>query len=249
VRRLKSLFKEILLNTKVDKLSEGERSVSVEISLPKEKRNLEFDRVLVALGRRPKTEGLGLDKVGVALTDRGFIAVDDQRRTSSSHIFAIGDIAGEPLLAHKATYEGKIAAEVIAGKSSGFDATAIPAVVYTDPQIAWCGITENQAKKVGRPIKIERFPWRASGRALSMGLDEGITKIIADPENNRIIGVGVVGRDAESLIAEGMLAIEMGALVSDLALTMHPHPTLSETEAEAAEIFLGGATHVLSKST
>ena len=245
VKRLKSSFQELIFQSKVLSLTENENRVEAVLESPRGKMALEYDRVLLALGRRPKTDGLGLDKAGVKLTDQGFIKVDEQRRTSASHIFAVGDLTGEPQLAHKASYEGKIAAEVIAGKPSGYDATTVPAVVYTNPQLAWCGVTETQAKKEGRSVKIQRFPWSASGRAVSMGLAEGFTKLIVDPATERIIGVGIVGRNAESLIAEGVLAVEMGALVTDLALTIHPHPTLSETEAEAAEIFLGGATHIL----
>jgi dihydrolipoamide dehydrogenase len=206
-----------------------------------------FDRVLVAIGRRPNSGDIGLENTSVALDRNGFIHVDQQQRTADERIFAVGDVVGGFMLAHKAAYEGKIAAEVIAGEPAAFDARALPAVVYTDPQIAWAGISEEDARREGIPFQVQRFPWKASGRALTMDAPEGLTKIIADPVTQRIIGVGVTGRTAEGLIAEGVLAIEMGALVQDMALTIHPHPTLSETEGEAAEIFLGSATHILPK--
>ena len=178
-------------------------------------------------------------------TEQGYIIADEQRRTADPHIFAVGDVAGGMLLAHETMTEGKVAAEVIAGHPAAFDARAIPAVVYTDPQIAWCGLTEQEAHIQGHEVKIGRFPWKASGRAVSMGAVDGCTKVIMDPESQRVLGVGVVGRDAEALIAEGVLAVEMGAVAQDLALTIHPHPTLSETIGEAAELLLGGATHKL----
>jgi dihydrolipoamide dehydrogenase len=206
----------------------------------------EFDRVLVAIGRRPNADSLGLENTKVETDNRGFILVDEQRRTADKKIFAIGDVVGGAMLAHKAMYEGKVAAEVIAGQPAGFDVTAIPAVVYTDPQLAWCGLTEEEARQNNVAVKISRFPWSASGRAVSMGLSKGLTKIIIDAETERIRGVGIVGREAGEMISEGVLAVEMGALAQDLALSMHPHPTLSEAEEEAAEAFLGSSTHILS---
>jgi dihydrolipoamide dehydrogenase len=188
-----------------------------------------------------------LESTKVKLNERGFVVVDEQQRTSDERIYAIGDVAGGPLLAHKAFREGKVAAEVIAGEPSAFDVRAIPAVVYTDPQVAWCGITEEEARKQKKPIKVERFPWKFSSRATTMDAPEGLTKIIVDPETGRILGLGITGRNTEGMISEGVLAIEMGALAQDMALTIHPHPTLSETVAEAADIFLGGATHILPK--
>jgi dihydrolipoamide dehydrogenase len=173
--------------------------------------------------------------------------VDEQQRTTNEHIFAIGDVAGGMLLAHQAMYEGKVAAEVIAGQPAARDARAIPAVVYTDPQIAWCGLTEQEANAQNRKITVARFPWKASGRAVSMGVTDGFTKVIMDPESQRVLGIGIVGRQAEALIAEGMLAVEMGAVAQDLALTIHPHPTLSETLREAVEMLLGSATHVFAR--
>jgi dihydrolipoamide dehydrogenase len=179
------------------------------------------------------------------VNERGFVIVDGQQRTADPHIFAVGDVVGGPMLAHKAMREGKVAAEVIAGEPSAFDVRAIPAVVYTDPQLAWCGLTERQARQQNRPFKVARFPWGASGRAATLGAHDGLTKVIFDPDTERVLGVGIVGRGAGEMIAEGVLAIEMGALAQDLALTMHPHPTLSETEGEAAAAFLGHATHIL----
>jgi dihydrolipoamide dehydrogenase len=207
-----------------------------------------FDRVLVAIGRSPISSDIGLENTQVELDERGYVIVDDRQRTRDERIFAAGDVVGGMLLAHKATREGKVAAEVIAGQPSAFDVRAIPAVVYTDPQIAWCGVTEEQARAENRSVKVQRFPWKFSGRAATMGAPEGLTKIIVDPDTGRILGVGITGRDTEGLISEGVLAIEMGALAEDMALSIHPHPTLSETEGEAAEIFLGSATHILSKS-
>jgi dihydrolipoamide dehydrogenase len=207
-----------------------------------------FDRVLVAIGREPATQGLGLEHTRVPLDVKGFIQVDGQQRTADERIFAVGDAVGGMMLAHKASYEGKVAAEVIAGKPSSFDVRAIPAVVYTDPQIAWCGMTEDQARRENLTVQVQRFPWKFSGRATTMGAAEGLTKIIADAESGRILGVGITGRDTEGLISEGVLAIEMGALAEDMAASMHPHPTLSETEGEAAELFLGHATHILGKA-
>lgn len=246
-RRLKEIFEVIHLNTEVVSMEETASNVKVQIHGGSEKTEQRFDRVLVGIGRQPNSKGLGLEKTKIKVDDRGFIEVDDQQRTEDSKIFAVGDVAGGYMLAHKASREGKVAAEVIVGEPSAFDARAIPAVVYTDPQIAWAGITEEQAKKQNLTISVQRFPWKFSGRATTMGAPKGLTKIIAEPETNRILGIGIVGREAEGLIAEAVLAIEMGALVDDLALSIHAHPTLSETESEAAEIFLGSSTHILPK--
>ncbi len=246
-RRLKEIFEVVHLNTKVVSMEETASNVKVRIHDGSEKTEQRFDRVLVGIGRQPNSKGLGLEKTKMKIDDRGFIEVDDQQRTADSKIFAVGDVAGGYMLAHKASREGKVAAEVIVGEPSAFDARAIPAVVYTDPQIAWAGITEEQARKQKLAISVQRFPWKFSGRATTMGAPEGLTKIIVEPETNRILGIGIVGREAEGLIAEAVLAIEMGALVDDLALSIHAHPTLSETESEAAEIFLGSSTHILPK--
>jgi dihydrolipoamide dehydrogenase len=246
-QRLSAIFETIRLRTKVASMKETAGGVEVVFEGDGEKAEQRFDRVLVAIGREASSEGLGLENTGVELDRRGFIKVDDQQRTSDERIFAVGDVAGGVMLAHKASREGKVAAEVIGGQPSAFDVRAIPAVVYTDPQIAWCGLTEEQAKKENISVQVQRFPWKFSGRATTMGAPEGLTKIIVDPQTGRILGVGIVGRDTEGLISEGVLAIEMGALAEDMALSIHPHPTLSETEGEAAELYLGSATHILSK--
>jgi len=237
-------FDAIHLETKVNGAEEDESGVSVMLDGADSADEQRFDRVLVAVGRQPNTEDLGLDEAGVETDDRGFIRVDAQRRTTLDQIYAIGDAAGGMQLAHEAMHEGRVAAEVIAGQPAAFDARAIPAVVYTDPQIAWCGLTEQAAAQQGREVRVSRFPWRASGRALTLGAVNGLTKLVLDPESGRVLGCGIVGRGAEDLIAEAMLAVEMGALAEDLALGIHPHPTLSETLGEAAQRFTGGATHL-----
>ncbi len=246
-RRLEGLFESIALNTRVSDLKEHDSGVEVTFADQIDKPLQTYDRVLIAIGRQPNTKDLGLENTDVKTDERGFVVVDEQQRTTAKKIFAVGDVIGGMMLAHKATHEGKVAAEVIAGEPSAFDVRAIPAVVYTDPQIAYCGLTEEQAQKENRRVDVTRFPWKASGRALTMDAPEGLTKMIIDPETERILGVGIVGRDAEGIISEGVLAVEMGALADDVALSIHPHPTLSETEGEAAEIFLGTATHILPK--
>lgn len=246
-KRLEQTFAEMHFNTAVAELKEDGGGVSARLEGETKASDLRFSRALVAIGRRPNTGELGLENTGVALDDSGFIVVDDQQRTADPKIFAIGDIVGGVMLAHKAMFEGKIAAEVIAGRPSAFDARAIPAVVYTDPQIAYAGLTESEARRQKRSVKVEKFPWKYSGRAATMGVPAGLTKLIIDAETERVLGIGVCGRNAEGLVSEGVLAIEMGALAADLALSIHPHPTLSETEGEAAEIFLGSATHILPK--
>lgn len=249
-RRLDSLFAKISLQTKVVSMQETAESVEVSLQTAEgEAENRSFDRVLVAIGRRPNSGELGLENTAVKLTDRGYIEINDQQQTAEPHIYAVGDVAGGIMLAHKATREGRVAAEVVAGQSSSFDVRAIPAVVYTDPQIAWCGLTEEQAEKEKIAVTVQKFPWKFSGRAHTMGAADGFTKILVNARDGRILGFGVVGRGAEGLIAEGVLAIEMGALAEDVALSLHPHPTLSETEAEAAELFMGSPTHILPKKT
>jgi dihydrolipoamide dehydrogenase len=243
--RLKNLFDSIHFNTKVTDMKEAPEGVDVTLEGEIEKKNQRFDRVLVSIGRIPNSQGLGLEKTKVAVNQRGFIEVDEQRRTADEKIFAIGDVVGGAMLAHKAMHEGKVAAEVIAGLPSAFDFQVVPSVVYTDPQIAVCGLSEEAAKSRNRKVKVTRFPWSASGRAVSMGVSRGLTKMIIDPDSQRVLGMGIVGREAGEMISEGVLAIEMGALAEDLALSIHPHPTLSEAEEEAAEAFLGSSTHIL----
>ena len=246
-KRLNDEFETLLFNSRVTDLDATDAGVAARIEVQGETTTIDVNRVLVAIGRRPNTERLGLETAGVQLDARGFITVDDRQRTSVPHIYAIGDIVGGVMLAHKAMYEGKVAAEVIAGHPSAFDVRAIPAVVYTDPQIAWAGMTEEEAREQGRAVAVEKFPWKFSGRALTTGAPAGLTKMIIEADTRRVVGVGICGRGAEGLIAEGVLAIEMGAMAEDVALSMHAHPTLSETEGETAEIFLGAATHVLPK--
>jgi dihydrolipoamide dehydrogenase len=200
--------------------------------------------VLVSVGRRPQSNIPGLESTRVRVNERGFIVVDEQRRTDEPSIFAIGDVVGEPMLAHKASHEGRVAVDVIAGENVAFQPQAIPAVVFTDPEIAWAGITEAQAEAEGRKVIVAKFPWGASGRAITLDRTDGLTKLILDAGTERILGVGLVGPGAGELIAEGVLAIEMGANATDLKLSIHPHPTLSETMMESAEVFFGQATHV-----
>jgi len=241
--RLDELFEAVHLETKVTHLEAGDDGVTVELEGDLEEAEATFGRVLVAIGRRPNSDDLGLDEAGIETEEDGFIRVDEERRTAADGIFAIGDVVGGHMLAHEAMREGKVAAGVIAGEPAAFDARAVPAVVYTDPQLAWCGLTEADADEQGREVAVKRFPWRACGRAVSMGAQRGMTKLLADPDTDRLLGAGIVGPQAEAMISELVLALEMGAVVDDLALTIHPHPTLSETVAEAAELFDGGATH------
>ncbi|MGD2125366.1 MAG: dihydrolipoyl dehydrogenase [Desulfobacteraceae bacterium] len=247
INRIKEIFEAVHFNTQPSELREHEKGVDVTWEEEAEKTQETFDRVLVAIGRKPNSQGIGLETTKVKVNERGFVIVDEQQRTSDERVFAIGDVAGGPMLAHKAFREGKVAAEVIVGEPSAFDVRAIPAVVYTDPQVAWCGLTEEEARKQNRPIRVERFPWKFSSRATTMDAPEGVTKMIIDPDTQRILGLGITGRHTEGMISEGVLAIEMGALAQDMALTIHPHPTLSETVGEAAEVFLGSVTHLLPK--
>jgi dihydrolipoamide dehydrogenase len=244
-KRLNTLFGErIYLNTKVGSLGLLDNKVEVAFEGPGKFGTEQYDRVLVSVGRRPNSSGLGLENTDVEIDERGFVKVDQQMRTADPHILAIGDVAGEPMLAHKATHEGRVAAEVLAGKQVAFDRLAIPAVVFTDPEIAWCGLTEEQAKSEGRAYEAALYPWAASGRAVALGRTEGLTKILVDPDSERILGVGLVGPGAGELIAEAVLAIEMGCEVADLTLSIHPHPTLSETLMNAGEMFFGTATEI-----
>jgi dihydrolipoamide dehydrogenase len=244
-RKVEETFESIHTGTKATEMIEHEDRVEVKLEGRVDEPQQTFDRVLVAIGRRPNSQNIGLENTKVEVNERGFVVVDDRQRTTDEKILAIGDIVGGAMLAHKAMYEGKIAAEVLAGEPAAFDVRAIPAVVYTDPQIAWAGLTENQAQRQGREIRVTRFPWGASGRAVTMGATEGLTKMIFDPESEQILGVGIVGRDAGEMIAESVLAIEMGAVAEDMDLSIHAHPTLSETEEEAAGAFLGHSTHIL----
>jgi dihydrolipoamide dehydrogenase len=243
-KRLEKIFDKIYLKTKVAKLEETPQGIraTLEGEEVADKQPI-FERVLVAVGRRPNSRDIGLDKASVEIDEKGFIKVDERRRTTAEHIYAIGDVAGEPMLAHKATYEGKIVVEVIAGEPAVYDARAVPAVVFTDPEVAWCGLTETEAKRENREIKRVRFPWAGSGRAMTLDRTEGLTKLIVDPETDRVLGVGIVGAGAGEMIAEAMLAIEMAASARDLAMTMHAHPTLSETIMEAVESLYGLAVH------
>jgi len=246
-KRIRQQMHAVLLNTRVAELKEQKNGIRARFDGENlDKTEQLFDKVLMAAGRKPVTDGLGLENTQVQLDEKGFVTVDAQRRTNEPTIFAIGDIAGEPMLAHKASHEGIVAAEVIAGHKVAFEPAAIPAVVFTDPEIAWCGLTENQAKEQGRPIKVARYPWAASGRAMTLDRTDGLTKLIIDPDTDRVLGVGIVGAGAGELIAEGVLAVEMAALASDIKLTIHAHPTLSETMMEAAEAFYGTSTHIYS---
>lgn len=245
LRRICESFEAVHTRTGVKVVKDGDAGVEVDLEGAVDHPRLTFDRVLVAIGRRANTEGLGLENTRVRTDERGFVVVNEQQRTADDRIFAVGDVAGGTMLAHKAMREGRVAAEVIAGQPSAFDVRAIPAVVYTDPQVAWCGLTEVQAQREGRPVQVARFPWSASGRAATMDATDGLTKVVFDPDSGRVLGMGIAGRGAGELIGEGVLAVEMGALAQDLALTVHPHPTLAETEGEAAEAFLGSATHLM----
>jgi dihydrolipoamide dehydrogenase len=243
----KKIFNDIFLETNVKEVKKNKTNLRVTFEGKEGTFSNSYDRILVAVGEKPDHGKLDLDKTGIATDDAGFIKVDDRQRTSVQHIFAIGDVAGGPLLAHKAMYEGKIAAEAAAGKDVVNDARVIPGVVYTEPEIAFCGLTENKAKEQGRSYEKVKFPWAASGRAVAMHEKYGFTKLLIDPESERILGAGIVGKDAGDLISELALAIEMGATATDLALTIHPHPTLSETIMEAAEIYLGTPGHTMNK--
>jgi dihydrolipoamide dehydrogenase len=244
-KRLENLFDSILLNTTVASVKDEANGIRANL---KEQDGSEqekvFDRVLVSVGRKPNSEIPGLEKTAVKVGQRGFIQVNKQLQTDDPSIYAIGDVVGEPMLAHKASHEGRVAVEAIAGHKVAFEPNAIPAVVFTDPEVAWCGLTEMQAQKENREIKVAKFPWAASGRAITLDRPEGMTKLIVDPQTERVLGVGIVGAGAGEMIAEGVLAIEMAALASDVALTIHPHPTLSETVMEAAEVFFGTSTHI-----
>ncbi len=244
-KRLQASFEKIMLKAKVEGIKEVKDGLTVSMRLSDGSLIEEtYDYVLMSIGRKPVTHGLGLEQTKVQVTQRGFIAVDRQLRTDDSAIFAIGDIAGDPMLAHKASHEARVAVEVIAGHKAVFEPAAIPAVVFTDPEIAWAGLTESEAQQKGITVEVAKFPWAASGRATTLDRSDGLTKLVIDPKDQRILGVAICGPGAGELIAEGVLAIEMGANVTDLKLTIHPHPTLSETVMEAAEVFFGHCTHM-----
>jgi dihydrolipoamide dehydrogenase len=246
-RRVETMCEAVLLKAKVTGMKETGDAIAVtfEGELPEGMaKEQTFDRVLVSLGRRPNSAVPGLDRTKVKVNARGFIEVDEARCTAEPTIYAIGDVVGEPMLAHKASHEARVAIDSIAGEQVAFEPLAIPAVVFTDPEIAWCGLTEAEAAKQNREVTVARFPWAASGRAITLDRTDGMTKLVLDPASGRILGVGIVGPGAGELISEGALAIEMGTTAADLKLTIHPHPTLSETLMEAAEVFFGQATHV-----
>ena len=245
LRRMKKLFDErIYFNTKVGSLGDRGETVEVAFEGPDKFGVEQYDRVLVAVGRRPNAGGLGLEKTQVVLDDRGFVVCDESQRTADPKILAIGDVAGDPMLAHKASHEAKVAVETVLGHSAEFNPAAIPAVVFTDPEIAWAGLTADQAKADGREVKVALYPWAASGRAQALGRTDGLTKWIIDPESNRLLGCGIVGAGAGELIAEAVLALEMGCEVSDVAESIHPHPTLSETLMNAGEVYFGTAIEI-----
>ena len=244
-KRMETTCEAILLETKVTGVKDEKTGLSVTFEGKAAPQGAQtFDRVLVAVGRRPNSAIPGLDKTKVRVNHRGFIEVDGQLRTAEPSIFAIGDVVGDPMLAHKASHEAKVAVEAIQGHPTVFEPRAIPAVVFTDPELAWAGLTETEAKKRNLTVEIAKFPWAASGRATTLDRPDGFTKLIIDPETERVLGVGIVGSGAGELIAEGTLAIEMGAVAADLKLTIHPHPTLSETVMEAADVFFGESVHV-----
>jgi len=246
-RRIKKQYKNIWLQTRVTSIESDKKGLKVGFDGKSAPESELFDAVLVAVGRKPNGKLIGAELAGVNVDEAGFIAVDKQQRTNMPHIFAIGDIAGNPMLAHKATHEGKVAAEVAAGLKAGFDALTIPAVAYTDPEVTWMGLTENQAKQQGIDYDKAVFPWAASGRSLSLGRKEGLTKILCEKETGRLLGAGMVGPNAGELIAEAVLALEMGADAEDIGLTIHPHPMLSETFAFAAEMITGSITDLYIK--
>ena len=241
-KRLTRVFEGIHLNAKVVALADRGDSIEVTLEGDVPEPTRRFSRVLLCVGRQPNTAGLGLENTKVEVDSRGFIVVDAQRRTGDSRVLAIGDVTGEPMLAHKASHEGKVAVEVLAGEPAAFEPQAIPAVVFTDPEIAWAGLTETEAKRQDRPVEVAQFPWAASGRAQAVGRTDGLTKWVIDPSTQCVVGCGIVGHGAGDLIAEAVMAIELGASIRDLVQVIHPHPTVSETLGAAAEVHLGIAT-------
>ena len=246
-KQLAARFDKIMLDTRVTEMSESKKGIDVKLLGVDLNETQTYDRVIVSVGRTPNTKNLGLENTGVKVSDRGIIQTDNQLRTTQNNIFAIGDIVKGPGLAHKATHEGRVAVEALAGKPAAFDPNAIPAVVFTDPEVAWAGLTENDCRDKGIDHKTASFPWVASGRATTLGRSDGLTKIIVDPLTDRILGVGIVGVGAGDLIAEAALALEMGATATDLARTIHPHPTTSETIMEAAELYHGHSAHFIAR--
>ena len=243
-KRLGGLFEAIRLNTKVTGLKDVGNGVEVSFEGPEGQTTETFSRVLVAVGRRPNSDGIGLENTNVVVDSKGFVEVDKQQRTADSRVLAIGDVCGEPMLAHRASHQGKVAVESLHGEPALFEPRAIPAVVFTDPEIAWAGLTEHEAELSGQEVEVSRYPWAASGRAHALGRIEGMTKMLIDPETDQVLGVGIVGSGAGELIAEGALAIEMGCTARDLSETIHPHPTLGETVAFSAENYFGLATEI-----
>jgi dihydrolipoamide dehydrogenase len=246
-KRAQQAFKEIRLSTKVSKMATAGKQIKVVMETGGKTVEELYDRVLVCVGRSPNCHDLGLENTKVERDEKGFIVVNSKQQTNDPSIYAIGDVVGGALLAHKASREARIAVEVISGEESAFEDIIIPAVVFTDPELAWCGLTENEAKAKGIPVSVAKFPWTASGRALTFDRPDGMTKLIVEPESERILGVGIVGHGAGELISEGVFAIEMGAMAKDLAESIHPHPTLSETMMECAEVFYGQSTHVFAR--
>jgi len=243
-KRLEKLFARIMLNTKVVKLAEEAGGIRAAFEGEGAPRDDVFDRVLMAVGRRPNSKIPGLESTRVRVDERGFLETDGQRRTAEPSIFAIGDVAGEPMLAHKASHEARVAIDAMAGRKAVFEPLAIPAVVFTEPEIAWCGLTETQASERGLEVDVAKFPWGALSRAITVDRPDGVTKLVLDRRSGRVLGVGIAGSGAGELIAEGVLAVEMGATAEDMRLTIHPHPTLSESLMESAEVFFGQSTHV-----
>ncbi len=246
LKRLKSQFEGLLTGTRVQQMTEADDGMRVAFD-GEQASEKTFDKVLIAVGRKPFSKGVGLEHTRVTVTEKGFIQTDAQRRTAEASIFAIGDVAGEPMLAHKAAHEARVAVEAMAGRKTIFEPRAIPAVVFTDPEIAWCGLTQQEAERTGKKVKVTTFPWSASGRAETLSRKDGLTKLILEPDTGRILGVGMAGHNAGELLAEGVLAMELGAGADDVALTIHTHPTLSETLMEAAQAYSGTSAHFMGK--
>jgi dihydrolipoamide dehydrogenase len=247
MRYAEKAFKEVRLNTKVGKMATSGKQIKVALAADGKQKEESYDKVLVSVGRIPNCKDLGLENTQAVLDDKGFIQVNAQMQTADAAIYAIGDVVGGALLAHKASKEARVAVDAITGDHSSSENVVIPAVVFTDPEVAWCGLTETEAKAKGIPVQVARFPWAASGRAMTLDRPDGLTKLVIDPESERVLGVGIVGAGAGELISEGVLAIEMGATARDIAESVHPHPTLSETLMEAAEVFYGYPTHTFTQ--